>query len=165
MNAEPSCTELSKSSLANAGRWLVRHRLVVLVMIGALVLRLAIAAKLNPGHGDQEEYLSGARRLLNGEPLPILNNMLFVRSPAYSVFVAAIWKILQTRSLLAIKIVQVFVSTATCWMTYLLSLRIRDDCRLALIAACIAAIYPYFMFEVAAIGTECLLGFLVVLGS
>jgi 4-amino-4-deoxy-L-arabinose transferase-like glycosyltransferase len=162
MNDRP--TSLLKR-LRSAGPWISAHRGLVFVLVGAFALRLAIALTMTAGFGDQDEYLSGANRLLDGEPLPILNNMVFVRSPGYSLFIAAIWAISPGRTLVAVRLAQAVLSTATCALTYALALRIRDDLRIALVAACINAIYPYFLSHVATVGSECLFAFLVVLGT
>jgi hypothetical protein len=151
--------------VVDAESWFSRHRVLMLLVLGALVLRVAVALKLNPFFGDQDEYLSGAHRLLDGEPLPVLNYALFVRAPGYSIFIALIWWITHTRTLLAVRLAQAIVSTGTCLFVYLLALRIRRDPRVAIVAFCLAAGYPYFLFHVGAIGSECAFAFLVVLGS
>jgi 4-amino-4-deoxy-L-arabinose transferase-like glycosyltransferase len=140
-------------------------RALILALGGALVLRLGVALVMKPSFGDQEEYVAGAERLLSGQPLPILNNMVFVRSPGYSLLIAAIWAIVPGRTFVAIRVVQALLSTASCFLIYRLALKVRDDSRTALAAALVAAFYPYFLFEVATVGSECLFMFLVLLGT
>jgi hypothetical protein len=137
-----------------------------LVLSVALALRLAVALTISPSFGDQAEYLRAASRLLDGQPLPrLVLSVMFVRAPGYAMFIAAAWSIAPGRTLLAIRLAQAVLSTITCAMMYVLALRIRDDRRAALVAVCVAAVYPYFLYHVATVGSECVFAFLVVLGT
>jgi hypothetical protein len=151
--------------LARIGSWATVHRSLLAILAGAFALRIVIALTMTPGFGDQDEYLLGAGRLLDGQPLPILNNMLFVRAPGYSLFIAAVWTLWPGRGLVAIRVAHAFLSSATCLIAYLLANKIRPDRRSALLASFITAVYPYFLFEVATVGSECLFAFLVALGT
>jgi hypothetical protein len=151
--------------ITEARPWFVRHRGLIVVLGLAFAFRMVLALKMAPFFGDQPEYLAGANRLLDGLPLPAMNHGSFVRAPGYSIFIAGVWSIIPGRTLVAVRLVQAVISTATCLVTYLLAMRIRNDRRAALVAVCIAAVYPYFLYHVTSIGTECVFAFLVVLGT
>lgn len=153
------------AGVVRAAKGLVRNWALLVVLGGALALRLAVALKMNPSGGDSIEYISGANRLLEGHPLPSLAHLLFVRAPGYSSFIAGIWSMFPGRSLVAVRVAQAFVSAGTCLATYFLALQIRDDRPAAIAAMLIFAVYPYFLFQSASIGSECLYSLPVVVGT
>jgi hypothetical protein len=155
------------SAMRNAlTTWSARHCGLILALLGAFGLRIAVALTLHPGFGDEAEYVAAANRLLDGQPLPrLVNSVMFIRAPGYAMFIAAVWSIVPGRTLLAIRLTQAVLSTMTCFITYIVALRIRDDRRSAIGAVCLAALYPYFLYHVATIGSECLFAFLIVLGA
>lgn len=146
-----------------------RQKLVLL----ALVLSLALAIRLLWGlklgahirFGDEGEYIEGARRLLSGERLARHNWMLFVRAPGYSVFLAAIWKVVGHESFAAVRFVQALLGTGTCVAVYALARAVGASFRGALVATALASFYPYLIYYVAIIGTEGVFAFFVAAGS
>jgi hypothetical protein len=90
---------------------------VVALVALALALRLFYVLRIAPGavHSDQEDYLDAARRLLDGRPMAFRNYHLFVRPPGFSLFIAAVWKLTATRSILSVKVAHAFVGAASCW--------------------------------------------------
>ncbi len=164
MRVEPGVANRVTSSFARLG---ISQKLVILELglFGvALLLRLLAIMWLAPSEGDQLEYLGGAQRLLEGEPLPQKNHMLFVRAPGYSIFIALVWLITGTRSLLSVKLAQVVFSTATCWYVHAMAKQVSPSRRWALIPLAAAAGYPYLVYYAACIGTEAVFAFLLAAG-
>ncbi|HEX4457024.1 MAG TPA: hypothetical protein VIA18_03595, partial [Polyangia bacterium] len=118
---------------------------VVALLTLALGLRLVYVLKVAPGavHSDQEDYLEAARRLLDGRAMAFRNYHLFVRPPGFSLFIALVWKLTAGRSIMAVKLAQAVVGTATCWYVGQLTTRLTPQRWARLIALAGAAVYPY----------------------
>jgi hypothetical protein len=115
--------------------------------------------------GDEEEYQAGAQRILAGLPLAARNTMLFVRAPGYSTFIALVWMVTGGQSVLAIKVVQAILGTATCGYVFALTRLFTSDRRAPRVALGATALYPYLVYQCAYIGTESVFAFLVASSS
>jgi hypothetical protein len=135
-----------------------RQRVVLAgVLILAFVVRLVVILKIqSPVVGDALEYLDGARRLLEGQPLAAKNDYFFVRAPGYSLFVAGVWALSGTRSLLLVQVAQVLVAVATCAYVIALARCLSDKPQVAFWSGLVAALYPYHLHSSAVIGAEVL---------
>ncbi len=133
----------------------------------ACAVRLLLSLKVSPDLliADQDEYLSGAQRLLNGQTLAIKNSWLFIRPPGYSTFIAGVWTLTGTRSLTAIKIAQALLDTATCGYLYRMAREMSSRRWAPLFALAAAALYPYLIYYTATIHAETLFAFLLVSGT
>ena len=132
----------------------------------ALRLGFLLFVAPNEAFGDLREYVTGAERLLAGEPLPVRNVMHFVRAPGYSLFLAAVWKLTGTTSLLAVKVVQAVLSALTCLsLFHLTRVFFPSAPKAPWIAFAGAALYPYFIFQAAVPSSETLFAFLVATGT
>jgi hypothetical protein len=155
---------MNTKALAHSRRELL---LLASLLSIALAIRLLWGLKLgaNVRVGDEGEYIEGARRLLSGERLARHNWMLFVRAPGYSLFLAAIWKVIGSESLAAVRVVQALLGTGTCAAIFGLSLAAGASRRGALAATALASAYPYLIYYVAPLGTEGVFAFFVAAGS
>jgi hypothetical protein len=145
-----------------------RHlALLAVILTLALAVRLLWGLKLGASvrFGDEGEYMDGARRLLSGEGLARHNWMLFVRAPGYSLFIAAIWKVVGHESVAAIRVVQAVLGTGTCAAVFALSRAVGASSRSALVATALTGAYPYLIYYVALLGTEGPFAFFVAAGS
>jgi len=145
-----------------------RHLGVLLVILAlALALRLVwgLVFGVNVGFGDVPEYMAGARRVLTGEPLAQHNWMMFVRAPGYSLFLAAIWKVVGHESVAAVRVVQALLGTGTCAAVFGLARAAGASHRSALFATAMASVYPYLIYYTAPLGTEGPFAFFVATGS
>lgn len=140
--------------------------LVAALLVVGLALRLVFVLKVAPGmvHGDQQDYLSAAARLLAGEPMPVRNFHQFVRPPGYSLFVGLVWLVSGSHTVMAAKVANAFVGVGTCFYVYLLARRMGG--RVAGLAAlALAAAYPYFIYFTSMAGTETLATLFVAAGT
>jgi hypothetical protein len=132
-----------------------------------LVVRVLYVTYVAPevGFGDAEEYISGAQRLLRGEPLAQKNWMLFVRAPGYSLFIALVWKIVGSESFHAVKVAQSLLSSAIVFYGYAFARQLGARTWACLAAAGGAALYPYFIQFCAAPGPEAVFSFFAAAGT
>lgn len=140
---------------------------VLAILAAALIVRLLFVLKVAPDlvHGDQGDYLDAAERLLSGRPMAFRNFHLFVRPPGFSLFVALVWLVTGSKTIIAIKVAQAFVGTGTCLYVYLLARSVRPTGPGALLALAMASFYPYFIHFTAMAGTETLCTFFVAAGT
>lgn len=135
----------------------------------ALAFGLRLAFLLTVGRdipfGDLREYMAGADRLLAGEPLAARNVMHFIRAPGYSLFLASVWFVTGSKSLLAVKVVQAALSALTCYYIYRLTEVFFTRAATAWVAFAGCALYPYFIFQAATPSSETLFAFGVAAGT
>jgi 4-amino-4-deoxy-L-arabinose transferase-like glycosyltransferase len=145
---------------SNNPRWLL------LILAVALVLRLVWSLAQDPlapydsTGGDTWWYLDHGLKLfhntVNGPPQS---------APLYLLFAGFLQTFLPgAGAVLAIRISQALMSTATCWFAYRIARTLADDERAGLVAAGALAIAPIFILESAQILTETLYVFFVAGG-
>ncbi len=113
---------------------------------------------------DQDEYFGGAQRLLSGQPLPVKNWELFVRPPGYSLFIAGVWALYGSQSMVALKVAQSLLGAGTCLYVYLMATLISPRRTGALLAMVLCALYPYYIHFAAVPGSEAVFHFFVAAG-
>lgn len=143
-----------------------RRALTALLAL-ALVLRLAYALSLDPlapyedQGGDMGWYLDVGYRFSRGDV-----DVVVPSGPVYLLFVG-FWQQLLGRgagAVIAIRIAQALLSTATIYFAFRMARRLIGDARAGLIAVGVLAISPVFVLEQAQILTETLYLFLVLGG-
>ncbi len=142
-----------------------KEKFVLAAVIAAFALRIAWGISL-----DRHELYFPDSRQWNGIALNILegNGMILdegakaLRPPAYSLFLSLVYAVFGRENLLAVRIVQAFLSAATCLIVYLLGKRLFGTAA-AKIALAACAIYPFFIYYSGAVLTETLFIFLLSL--
>ena len=121
-------------------------RQVAVIFCAALVLRtgFALTRPEQAGFPDAKAYDAVARSLLEGRGLRERADRQASRAPGYPVFLAACYRPLGPSFLVA-RLVQAALGAASCVLVYLLGRRIFNR-GTGLIAAAIAAVYPFFVF-------------------
>ncbi len=159
---------MSETTSRGARPWDNRRQAMLLLALLALalILRLLFVLKVAPDlyHGDQPDYLGAAERLLSGEPMAFRNFHLFVRPPGYSLFIALVWLVSGSHTVIAVKLAQALVGVGTCFYIYRAARRISGSLG-GFAALIIAAGYPYFIYFTSMAGTETLSTFLVIAGT
>ncbi|TRZ99887.1 MAG: hypothetical protein D4R81_08615 [Nitrospiraceae bacterium] len=127
-----------------------RSRAIVAVFAGALLVRILFNVYLvgmdNPGFAlfpDGEEYDALARSLAAGTGFEVDHAPNTFRPPGYPFFLAAIYA-LGGLSYPAVKIVQSAIGALTCVVILLIGERLFSR-RVGVIAASIAAVYPFLV--------------------
>jgi len=127
-----------------------RSRAIVAVFAGALLVRILFNVYLvgmdNPGFAlfpDGEEYDALARSLAAGTGFEVDHAPNTFRPPGYPFFLAAIYA-LGGLSYPAVKIVQSAIGALTCVIILLIGERLFSR-RVGVIAASIAAVYPFLV--------------------
>ncbi|MEO8609879.1 MAG: phospholipid carrier-dependent glycosyltransferase [Chloroflexota bacterium] len=132
------------------------HRWLLLILLAAFVLRLVVALGQNPldpyssASGDSWWYLDHGLKLfhnaVNGPPQS---------APLYLLW-AGFWETVLpgAGAVIAMRLSQVVMATATCWFAYRLAKALTDDERAGLVAAGALAIAPVFVLETAQLLTE-----------
>lgn len=138
-----------------------RHRRTVLIglLVVAFALRLAAALILPIDYRyraqDAVEYVSDARHLLTlgvfGEEPGVAYAQI---PPAYPLFIAAIFA-LTKQSLMAVRLVQVVLSTLIVWLTYLIGREITSK-NIVLLGVFVSAVYPVWLIYTVVFMTETL---------
>jgi hypothetical protein len=143
-----------------------KERFTVFALLAcALAIRVAFALVSHVQYGDEPEYVGFAMRVIGGDFTPFKNGMLFVRAPGYPYFMALVWLLTGSHSLLAVKLAQAVVGTGTCVYAYRLAGLLKPPPGGALFALACAAFYPYLVYYTGAIGTEGLFAFFVAAGT
>jgi 4-amino-4-deoxy-L-arabinose transferase-like glycosyltransferase len=121
--------------------------LIAILTIG-LAVRLVLwagAAGVEPRIEDEREYLSLASRLVAyGEYGYRTDTPTSLRPPLYPAFIAAVYRIVGTESLQAVRLVQALLSLVTCVLLFRLG-RLAYSARAGIWAAGILAFYPTFL--------------------
>ena len=112
---------------------------------------------------DEQHYHALALNLLHGhgfawEP----GNLTSIRPPLYPAFMALVWRLTGTESLLVIRFAQVVVALGNVYLVYRLGLLLFDR-RVALLAASGLCLYPSLLAFNVFILTEVLFTFLLTL--
>lgn len=143
---------------------------VFLIFIIALALRLVYAFLLKTDQlyfPDSMQWDQIALNFLSGKGLIVGPDALAVRMPLYSIFLSGIYFIFGKSNLLAVRIIQAFISAFTCVLIYFIATSVFRDNRhkekISRIAALISAFYPFFIYYSGAILTETLFIFLTCL--
>lgn len=141
-------------------RPLTSRRTLIALLILALGLRLAYGLSLDPRapfterSGDAWWYLDTGYHLIGGEI-----DHVIPAGPVYLLFVGFWQRLLgyeTPAAIVAIRIAQALLSTATIYFAYRMARRLSGDARAGLIAATILAISPVFVLEQGEILTETL---------
>ena len=147
----------------------VRNILLVILAL-ALWWRLMYTAEV-PGqtlpvralelHGDETSYNSVARNLMDGKGYLNSSGDVSVVPPVYPTFLAAVYTA-SDNSLVAVKLAQAVIGTATCAVVFFIGRRAFNPAT-GLVAAGLAAAYPWFIFWNRFVITETLFIFLLSL--
>lgn len=142
-----------------------KEKFVLAVSIAALALRLAWGISLDRHElyfPDSRQWNGIALNLLAGNGMMLDEGMKALRPPVYSLFLALVYAVFGRENLLAVRIVQAFLSTAACLFVYALGKRLFGAAA-AKIALAACAIYPFFIYYSGAVLTETLFIFLLSL--
>lgn len=155
-----------------------RHnRLLMLILLGGLILRLAYALDqptliqfAGGTGGDSAGYLVNGAGFFSGREHGWIRGLPFYVSnikpaPLYIVFVGVFQVFLPDHeAIVAIRLVQCLASITTVYFGYRLATSIARNARAGLVAAALMAFHPAFITEPASIATETLYIFFVALG-
>lgn len=150
------------------------HRLWLILLLG-LVLRWGYALPqptdgLYTTGGDVGWYLVNGAALFSGEVTGEINEIEYDISvipiaPLYLIFVGvAQWLLPDTAAIIAIRLIQGLLGTATLYFAYRITNRLTSNQNAGLLAALVLAISPAFVMESALILTETLFMFWLVGG-
>src|SRR3990172_2940581 len=112
-------------------------------------------------HGDETSYNSVARNLMDGKGYLNSSGDVSVVPPVYPTFLAAVYTA-SDNSLVAVKLAQAVIGTATCAVVFFIGRRAFNPAT-GLVAAGLAAAYPWFIFWNRFVITETLFIFLLSL--
>jgi 4-amino-4-deoxy-L-arabinose transferase-like glycosyltransferase len=152
---------------------LQRNRMLIAILLVGLGLRLIFALTASVdyaelGGGDTRWYLANGLALFTGQRtglslgLPIDTSVL-PTAPLYLLFLGFWVRVLPLETaLVVIRILQVLMSTATCYFAYSITRRLADDERAGLIAAALLSFSVAFILEPANIMTESLYIFCII---
>jgi 4-amino-4-deoxy-L-arabinose transferase-like glycosyltransferase len=142
-----------------------RRGLLLILGLGFLLRLVLLYATRDTGLMivDEQHYHTLALNLLHGhgfawEP----GNLTSIRPPLYPAFVALIWKMTGTESVVAIRTAQILLALANVYLVYRLGLLLFDH-RVALLAATGLCFYPSLLAFNAFILTEVLFTLLLTL--
>lgn len=151
---------------------LTPRNLLIIILALALWWRLVYVTEL-PGQsipdlqplyaiqGDSVSYDSIATNLLEGNGYLNSEGEVPVLPPVYPTFLAAVYE-LSAHSFATVRIAQAIIGAATCGVIYLIGRRVFNPF-VGLLAAAIAAAYPWFIYWNRLLSTETLLIFLLSL--
>lgn len=129
---------------ARHGRWSSR-RLLLLVLLGGLLLRLGLlyATRDTPLQiVDERHYHQLAVQVLHGEGFAWHREALTsIRPPLYPAFIALLWALTGTESLVVIRLAHILLSLLNVYVLYRLGLHLFNA-RIALLAAASFWLYP-----------------------
>lgn len=162
---EPNDTNKYKELLTRIGRniiqFIIRHRLIIIILFVSFLLRLSLYTGIKPNYfGDSDGYDRGAVNILQGNSL--WNS--HPRTLVYPAYLAIVYKIAGTKNWKAVVISQLFIlGLASVWMMYILGMHLTGN---RIIAGLVAILYnlDFMIIEFDfAILTESLSGFLLIL--
>ena len=116
----------------------------------------------NGDFADSIDYITAARMLLENGSYPAAGGLNFFRAPLFPLFMAGVWSI-TGESFFAVKIVQAVLHALTALMIFRSAKLLTGETLIASIAGFLFAVNPFFIYQAAAIQTEALHTFLVVL--
>jgi 4-amino-4-deoxy-L-arabinose transferase-like glycosyltransferase len=157
--------------LRQASALLTARNLLLVIVALALWLRLVYVTEM-PGQtiptlepaavkGDARSYDSIATNLLDGRWFVNSAGEVPVLPPVYPTFLAAVYEV-TAHSFAAVRIAQAFIGAATCAVVYLIGRKAFNPAT-GLLAAALAATYPWFIYWNRFILTETLFVFLLSL--
>jgi 4-amino-4-deoxy-L-arabinose transferase-like glycosyltransferase len=142
-----------------------RRILLLILGLGLLVRLVLLYATRDTGLMivDEQHYHTLALNLLHGHGFAWESgNLTSIRPPLYPAFIALIWTITGTESLLVIRIAQILLALGNVYLIYRLGLVLFDH-RIALLAAAGLCLYPSLLAFNAFVLTEVLFTFLLTL--
>ena len=137
--------------------------LLTLLIAGCLarVLVVWMTADVPARIADEHHYIELATSLVDGRGFAFAAGPTSLRPPLYPFLVASTWEIAGTRSLVAVRLLQVLAGVASAWLAFLIGRRLYDE-RAGLVAAAIVLFYPALVFANVLILTETLFALLVL---
>jgi len=156
-----------------ASRLLTARNLLLVILALALWWRLVYVTEL-PGQsipglrpldtlqGDATSYDSVATNLLDGRGYVNSVGEVPVLPPAYPTFLAAVYEV-SDHSFTAVRIIQAVIGAATCAVIYFIGRKAFNPA-VGLMAALLAAAYPWFIFWERRLITETLFIFVLSMG-
>lgn len=138
------------------------RKIIFLIFIASFIVRLCFVFYLDKKFyfDDEYEYWKMVNNFLSGKGLMVAETLKAYRPPLYPLFLAMLVKM--HAGIPGIRIVQSFISAVTCILIYIVGKKIYNE-KVAIMSACISAIYPFFIFYTGFLLTETLFIFLVVL--
>jgi len=137
------------------------NKVLLLILIAGLFFKLIYIFNINNlivTFGDASDYNAAAMSLLNEHRFPTSSSMPFFRAPFYPFFLSFLY-IFSPQNYLMVKIVQVFLITITAYVLFKIA-AIFLPVRIALVAAAIFSLHPYFLLITTDLQTEPLFLFL-----
>lgn len=146
MNAVSSPTTAPESIDAEIGTARRVPRLLLAILVGGAVLRMALIVACGPGQGtsiiDERDYNLLATNLVrHGEFAIHAGQICSSRPPLYPAMIAAIYSVAGIENFLAVRLVQAGLGLVLVWQVYLFAGRLFDR-RTALVAAALTSFYP-----------------------
>ena len=140
---------------------------IIQLGLAALALLLCIGMIYATGRdygdfADSIDYVTAARMLVEHGTYPAVGGLNFFRAPMFPLFMAAIWSV-TGESVFAVKIVQSVLHALTVLMVFRTAKLFTGKTLVATLAGLLFAVNPFFLYQAAAIQTEALFTFLVVL--
>jgi 4-amino-4-deoxy-L-arabinose transferase-like glycosyltransferase len=133
--------------------------------VGALIRGglLAWIGGLQPTIVDEQHYLELANSLLDGRGYAWSDGQpTSIRPPLYPAFVAGVWTVTGTRSLLAVRLVQAMLALVCIWFVFRLASDLFDE-KTGGIAALGFSLYPSWLYANTTLLTETLFTLLLLL--
>ena len=143
-----------------------RRPLLILLAVG-LGLRLAMLAgtsELGVRIADEQHYHVLATNLVEGRGFAFANGPTSLRPPLYPTMVAGIWRLTGTRSLQAVRAVQIILSLLTVIAVFALAMELAGP-RVAIAAAALTCFYPSLLLSNMLLLTETLFALLVTVAA
>jgi 4-amino-4-deoxy-L-arabinose transferase-like glycosyltransferase len=144
----------------------LNSRVLLLILgVGLLIRLVLLYATRNTGLMivDEQHYQTLALNLLHGRGFAWESgNLTSIRPPLYPAFVALIWKMTGTESVVTIRMAQILLALANVYLVYRLGLLLFDS-RVALLAVTGLCIYPSLLAFNVFILTEVLFTLLLTL--
>ena len=145
---------ISKSRIIQIGL----AALAVVLCIGMIY----VTGRDNPDFADSIDYITAARMLVENGSYPAVGGLNFFRAPLFPLFMAGIWSV-TGESIFAVKIAQAILHAVTTLMIFRMAKLLTGQTLVASLAGLLFAVNPFFVYQAAAIQTEALHTFLVVL--
>src|SRR5215204_3439278 len=146
---------------------MISKRRIIQVGLAAVALVLCVGmiyvtGRDNGDFADSIDYITAARMLVENGTYPAVGGLNFFRAPLFPLFMAGIWSV-TGESFFAVKIVQAVLHALTALMIFRSAKLLTGEALIASIAGFLFAVNPFFIYQAAAIQTEALHTFLVVL--
>ena len=137
--------------------------MLVVLLLGCLVRAFLVwaTAGMPARIADERHYLEIATSLVEGRGFAFADGPTSLRPPLYPYLVAGVWTLTGSRSLVAVRALQVALGLATAWLAFLIGRRVYDE-RAGVAAAAIVALYPALLFANVLILTETVFALLLL---